>query len=313
MYDPPGTEVVRHSRTRHRSPGYDNRVVEFADTYNGGLNNSITPAARSEHYFSESKELNNHPKSPKVHYTEHVSETVGADALRALELDDNLLPPANTKVTTTVKTYTYELPEEPEVGLINKKMHFKDESYNRTTTLPSFRAERDIPLESLPPGSNSQLTTYRQDAQYPTMIDGMPSNTQSKAMYFKKETKSSNTTMYPGQPDPTLLPRLTAPVDDGSGRPVQVYQETMTHRGPPGSVPSDPYGMNTVTYRFQSSNTNYNSRFPPPEREPLLPAFPTDHVDNRHIEQPPKRVEDLMASLGEVSNQIFKFLSKNNS
>lgn len=311
LYDPPGTEVVRHSRTRHRSPGWDNRAVDFVDTSYNGVDrldqSTSSPNVRSEHYYTESKELSHLPRSPKVHYSEHVSESVGADAVRKLDIDNHLLPTPNTKVTTTVRTYTYELPEDQDTGLINKKIHMKDEAYNRTTTLPSIRAERDIPrdVEMLPPGSTHTLTTYRQDANdYPSVVNGVPATSSSKAMYYKKESKSSNTTYYPGQPDPTLLPRLTNPVDDGTGRPVHVYQEQITHKGPPGGpVPSDPYGMNTVTYRYNTSQTNANVRYPPPEREPFLPAFPVDGIDHTHPDpNPPKRVEDLMATFGDVSS-----------
>lgn len=313
LYDPPGTEVVRHSRTRHRSPGgWENRTVDFVDS--GTVERHQSPNVRSEHFYTESKDLTHLPKSPKVHYSEHVSESVGADAVRKLDIDNHLLPSPNTKVTTTVRTYTYELPEEPETGLINKKIHMKDEAYNRTTTtLPSNRAERDIPreIELLPPGASHTLTTYRQDANdYPTVVNGLPASTNSKSMFYKKESKSSNTTYYPGSPDPSLLPRLTQ-TDDGTGRPVHVYQEQITHKGPPGGpVPSDPYGMNTITYRYNSTNTNANVRYPPPEREPLLPAFPVDGVDNRHPDaNPPKRVEDLMATFGDVSLKKIKNFS----
>ncbi|XP_063700921.1 uncharacterized protein LOC134831191 [Culicoides brevitarsis] len=311
LYDPPGTEVVRHSRNRNRSPGtWDNRTVEFVDS--GTVDRHHTPNVRSEHFYTESKELSHLPRSPKVHYSEHVSESVGADAVRKLDIDEHLLPTPNTKVTTTVRTYTYELPEEPETGLINKKIHMKDEAYNRTTTtLPSNRAERDI--EALPPGSSHTLTTYRQDANdLPTLVNGTPATTNSKSMFYKKETKSSNTTYYPGSPDPSLLPRLTQQPDDGTGRPVHVYQEQITHKGPPGSpVPSDPYGMNTITYRYNSTNTNANVRYPPPEREPLLPAFPVDGVDNQHPDaNPPKRVEDLMATFGDTSVTETNYLRR---
>jgi len=311
VYDPPGTGSLRSSRPRTRSPGYDNRQIDLESQIisDKSLTNGVrridhTPT-RSEQFFAEGNSVATRSATPKVHYSEHVEESSGPDALNGLEIEKGMLPPPGTKVTTTVRTYTYELPEEPDRGIINKKIIVEDKTMNKTTTLPLMPAERDIPIplaiEASPP--TSSLTTYRSDASYPTQVDGVPGHTANKAMYYKKETRSSNTQYYPGAPDPTLLPRLTAPDES---RPVQVYQETVTQNGPLPT--SDPYGMNTITYRYTSSESNSNVRYP--EREPLMP-FPVDRNDTYPDGEYPKRVEDLMASFGDTTHSdTFTYVDK---
>lgn len=242
---------------------------------------------KTEQFYSETSSSK---KSlvPKVQYDEH-TEITDTTELEHLDIDKEMLPPPGTKVTKTVRTYTYELPEEPEIGIVNKKITVKDETTSKTTTLP-LQAERDIPLD-FPIPDGAQLTTYRSDAAYPNTVDGVPGVAQNKALYYKKETKTSSTDYYPGTPQ---MPRLMPPPEDT--RPIQVYHETVTQPGRPGAEP--PYGSKAVSsYNYSSSVTRRDNRYPP---EPQLPQFPIDSNDGPANGYPPRRVEDLMASFGDV-------------
>ena len=50
----------------------------------------------------------------------------------------NLAPGPNTKVTTTVKTYTYELPGAPETYVTNTKNVDKSVAYHVSETIKKF-------------------------------------------------------------------------------------------------------------------------------------------------------------------------------
>lgn len=300
VYDPPSTESSLRRR-RPISPGYENKdyrelesqIITNNSLTNGGIYGGIkkfddTPV-KSESFYSET---NSSKKSvvPKVQYSEH-TELTDTTELQNLDIEQDMLPPPGTKVTKTVRTYTYELPEEPEIGIVNKKITVKDETTSKTTTLP-LEAERDIPFDVPIPGGSS-LTTYRSDAAYPNVVDGVPGVASNKALYYKKETKTSSTDYYPSTP---TLPRLMPPVEEP--QPVQVYHETVTRKGRPGQPTPDRGAVSSYQYTSSSTReTRSAPRYPP---EPALPYFPVDSNDGPVNGNPPRRVEDLMASFGDV-------------
>lgn len=357
VFDSPGSYEVRQSRSRQRSPSYENasstvKNVSYSSDSSGiygGINRSrtVTPV-RSEQYYTETRTVSpNSDLAPRnVHYNETVSvDTAPASkALANIPLSEGILPRPNTKVTTTVRTYTYELPPDSE---LNQTLSYRNESLHQTsnTAVPAGYPERDLsPTHHVNPSSktilvkNETINTSNNVQEYPvpTMLDHqLPPNT-AKTIYYKKDTKHSTTNYYPEHPTgpgphPTNFKAIAGPPggDHPSYPPgpnTYIYREERTNTannryGSPvpysdypdrsGSYPREPNHPTTVTYKYSSTTTNATRNiYPPPEeREPLLQPFPTDGIPQNEIDgNPPKRVEDLMATLGE--NGQITYMSK---
>lgn len=358
VFDSPESYEVRQSRSRQRSPSYENassavKNVSYSSDSSGiygGINRSrtVTPV-RSEQYYTETRTVS--PNSDHVPRNVHYNETVSVDtapaskALANIPLSDGILPRPNTKVTTTVRTYTYELPPDSE---LNQTLSYRNESFNQTAnTLPVAYPDRSLsPTHHVNPTSktvlvkNETINTSNNVQEYPvpTILDHqLPPNT-AKTIYYKKDTKQSTTNYYPEYPSGTG-PRPheigfkaigAPPVGDQPAYPpgpnTYVYREERTNTAnnrygspvPYGNYPDrngtypprDPQPT-TVTYKYSSttSNATRNIYPPPSEREPLLQPFPTDGIPQSEIDgNPPKRVEDLMATLGE--NGQITYMSK---
>lgn len=348
VFDSPGSYEIRQSRSRQRSPSYENASTTVnSNTANiyGGINNrsrTVTPV-RSEQYYTETRTVS--PNSELVPRNVHYNETVSVDsapaakALANIQLSDDILPRPNTKVTTTVRTYTYELPPDSE---INQTLSYRNESLHQTSnTLPVAYPERDLsPTQHVNPSSktilvkNETINTSNNVQEYPvpTILDHqLPPNT-AKSIYYKKDTKHSTTHYYPDHPSHpgTNFQAIEPPPAPGPntyiyreertssnnnnninnttiryGSPVPIVDYPDSRHGTyprkePQQMPPPP---TTVTYKYSSTTTNASRNiYPPPEeREPLLQPFPTDGMvpQNEVDGSPPKRVEDLMATLGE--------------
>lgn len=356
VFDSPGSYEVRQSRSRQRSPSYENsstavKNVSYSSDNSGiygGINRSrtVTPV-RSEQYYTETRTVS--PNSDLVPRNVHYNETVSVDtapaskALANIPLSEGILPRPNTKVTTTVRTYTYELPPDSE---LNQTLSYRNESFNQTSnTLPVTYPERDLsPTQHVNPSSRSVLVKNEtintsnniQEYPVPTILDHqLPPNT-AKTIYYKKDTKQSTTNYYPEYPSgpgphPTNFKAIGAPPAGDHppyppGSNTYIYREEHTNTannryGSPvphgdypdrsGTYPRDHPQPTTVTYKYSSttSNATRNIYPPPAEREPLLQPFPTDGIPQSEIDgNPPKRVEDLMATLGE--NGQITYMSK---
>ncbi|XP_055609436.1 rho GTPase-activating protein gacJ [Uranotaenia lowii] len=352
VFDSPGSYEVRQSRSRRRSPSYENasttvkNVSYSSDTNNGiygGINRSrtVTPV-RTEQYYTETRTAtpNSELTLPRnVHYNETVTvdSAPASKALANIPLSDDILPRPNTKVTTTVRTYTYQLPPDSE---LNQTLSYRNEAFSQTSnTLPVAYPERDVsPSRHVSPShktvlvKNETINTSNNVQEYPvtTIIDHqLPPNT-AKSIYYKKDTKHSTTNYYPAHPNgtgpyPPQSPNSFRAIEGPpSGPNTYIYREerhntTNNRYGSPvpnGDYPDraghpPPAPPTTVTYKYSSTTTNATRNVfpPPPEREPLLQPFPTDGIPQSEIDgNPPKRVEDLMATLGE--NGQITYMSK---
>lgn len=378
VFDSPDSYEVRQSRSRQRSPSYENasttvKNVSYSSDNSGiygGINRSRTGTpVRSEQYYTETRTVS--PNSDLVPRNVHYNETVSVDTapasqvLSKIPLSDDILPRPNTKVTTTVRTYTYELPPDSE---LNQTLSYRNESFNQTSnTLPVAYPERDLsPTHHVNPSSktilvkNETINTSNNVQEYPvpTILDHqLPPNT-AKTIYYKKDTKHATTHFYPEHPHgphgphgthgphPTSFQAIESPptvdhhppphpvkyTNDPSYPPgpnTYIYREERTNttnnrfgspvpmvdypdrHGTYPRAPQQPAPPTTVTYKYSSTTTNASRNvYPPPEeREPLLQPFPTDGIPQSEIDgNPPKRVEDLMATLGE--NGQLTYMSK---
>uniref|UniRef100_A0A182JED2 Uncharacterized protein n=1 Tax=Anopheles atroparvus TaxID=41427 RepID=A0A182JED2_ANOAO len=377
IFDSPNSYEVRQSRSRHRSPSYENQATTVKNvSYSsdssggiyGGINRSATPQrsmtpSRSDEYYTETRTVS--PNSDllparNVRYNESVHVDSAANVLQNIPLSDDILPRPNTKVTTTVRTYTYELPPDG-TGSLNQTIAYTNQAVNQTTsTLPaSPGGYPEHPAAHVNPGTKTVLvknetfntTNNVQEYPVPTILNHpLPPNT-AKTIYYKKDTKHSTTNYYPDQPGepgpyPNNFRAIEAPpptVANGTG-PVKytveepsyppgnnatyIYREERTNTNTnnrygspvPVAVPADqlyphPHGPGgvppptTVTYKYSSTTTNATRNlYPPPaEREPLLQPFPTDGIDRTDLDgNPPKRLDDLMATFGEDGQVTYQ-------
>lgn len=167
-----------------------------------------------------------------------------------------------------------------------------------------------------PPPAGGVPVYPREPAYLPPSARGEPNNypqhPDTKHTYiYKHETSNTKNTVYgppggpvsphpnggyyPSQPQVTYPPYGTLPA-----KPAHLTDSS------PASGPPPP--ANNVMYKYSSSTTtrNVHGGGHPDDREPLLaPApFPTDGID--HVDgQPPKRLDDLLASFPEVRQYIF--------
>lgn len=348
VYESPDTSSINRS-IRHQSPSYETRTIESSTnkrnvTYTDeGLygkprrtisptpvNNqhyvtetrtrtiSPTPVTNTERYITETRTVNNEvvPIPKNVNYNEvvRVENSTGPSALHDMHLSDDILPKPKTKVTTTVRTYTYEIPE-PDSGLVqyperdppkNTAMFYKTERNERSANYypnqsPPVNPNNYSPLsiQEVPPPHNT-TTVYKYDVTNTSSGQPQPQvppggitiyPPQNQTTIYKTETVNTTNKQYRS---PT--PNSGYPVDNS---PIVQYP---SHGYPhhPG-YPHQPAEPSVVVYKQTTTNTR-NVVHPRPEREPLLHPFPVDGPIITEVDgSPPKRVEDLMASFGDVS------------
>lgn len=346
VFESPDTSSINRS-IRHQSPSsYETRTIESSKrnvTYNDeGLygkprrtisptpvnNNqhyvtetrtrtiSPTPVTNTERYITETRTINNEvvPIPKNVNYNEvvRVENSTGPSALHDMQLSDDILPKPKTKVTTTVRTYTYEIPE-PDGGLHqypdrdppkNTAMFYKTERNERSANYypnqsPPVNTNNYPPLsiQEVPAPQNT-TTVYKYDVT--NTSSGQPQMPpggitiyppQNQTTIYKTETINTTNKQY-RSPTPNSYP-----VDNG---PIIHYP---SHGYPPHSgYPHQPAEPSVVVYKQTTTNTRNVVHPRPAEREPLLHPFPVDGPIITEVDgSPPKRVEDLMASFGDVS------------
>lgn len=206
-----------------------------------------------------------------------VNETVNMDPaldLEGMPMQGNILPPPGTKVTTTVRTYTYEipggenLPHSPgshSVVYNTMSSHNNTLRSNTNQTLDRHRPERDFP----PPGEHT--TVYRNETY-----------TNNNSTNYHPEHR------YPESDRPTL-PR------PGPGKNVtyisETYNNTTTNNidGPevdrpfpvPARSPTEPPVNKTVIYKRNVRDTS-TTNYPGPNNRPTSPA--NGYPPNTHVE-----------------------------
>lgn len=82
-----------------------------------------------------------------VNYNEvvRVENSVGPDALENVHLSGEILPKPKTKVTTTVRTYTYEIPEPLGSSSNTVTYNTVNTINNQSNQTTSYSPERDPP------------------------------------------------------------------------------------------------------------------------------------------------------------------------
>jgi hypothetical protein len=333
---------------RHQSPAsYETRTIESSTkqhrnvTYNdNGLYGkprrtvSPTPVNSNQHFVTETRTRTISPTpvnteryitsepSPRVNYNEvvRVDNSANVNALHEMQLSDDIMPKPKTKVTTTVRTYTYEIPEDG-----SQPFPERDAPKNTAVFYKTERNERSGGFYPASPPTNyypNQSPPISGNGYPPLSIQEAPP-VNSTTVYKYDVTNVSN---HPGQPQPQVPP---GGITIYPPQPTTIYKtETInttnkqyrsptpnsypdTHNHypangyPPHSgYPQQPAEPSVVVYKQTTTNTR-NVIHPRQEREPLLHPFPVDGPVITEVDgSPPKRVEDLMASFGDVSRKM---------
>lgn len=215
-----------------------------------------------------------------------VNDTINPAVLA--QLDPGLLPSANTKVTTTIKTYTYEIPGAGYPQAVSPKLSETIYSSNPTTPSKSFQYNK---IENH--HHNVSNTSYPGDYIRPSS---------PQPVGFKNEytstTTSRNVTDNYGKPSPVparsnkenYAYNETTRTDYQRGYPsptpaskhINVYKETSNRENgyPNNNYPNGPVNK---TYIVNETHTtrNINNQYPP-NGYPTHPDPPQTRVIYKH-------------------------------
>lgn len=242
--------------------------------------------------------------------------------LEGLPLQGNILPPPGTKVTTTVRTYTYEIPGGENVPspttnhsvIYNTSSQHNTLRSNTSTTLDRNRPERDVP----PPTTHGETTIYRNETYNNNTTNYLPENRYpesdrptlprpgpGKNVTYITETYNTTTNNqdgpefdrpFPVPHQPEFDRPFPVPPHHPEPTPVNktvIYKrnvrDTTTTNYPGQNRPTSPLNgyppnTNVKVYNEDITNTTNNHLYPAGS-----PNYPNNgHPHNGHPDGPPK-------------------------
>ncbi|KAL5274610.1 hypothetical protein ACFFRR_000980 [Megaselia abdita] len=187
-----------------------------------------------------------------------------------LQLSDDILPIPGTKVTTTVRTYTYEVPTD---GIVNRDVIIKDVSHSNTLNTSSSVISGHTPITE--PDPNSKIYSYEEHINRSSNNYTPIPNTQKTIKYSATSQKyvDENISLTP--------PRDNVYLQSSN---VSNKQHQMIQR-----LPSPPGISNTYYYNSNESNNHINY----PQTTTIRPIV--DHTT-------PKSIEYRIESTSQVHN-----------
>lgn len=265
-----------HSLDRSNREGSLTREIQYLDEGTYGETRPVrynTPSPSQTSTITKEKKVSNVQTYP-MEVLETSTPDINPEILS--HLDPNLLPSGNTKVTTTIKTYTYEIPGSTRPISPTSEKYVYSPNDSQTTPSKSFVYNRI---------DNQDVTNT---VHYPP-----PAIEQSwKADVFREtNTTQQNIPLYqkpasPSGADKTIVKEVTTtrnyqpnyPIynDDGSpNKHVYIYNETTKTRNVNDDYPERPPTREPVrneTYIIKEihNNTTTNEQYPaypPPTRD----------------------------------------------
>lgn len=200
--------------------------------------------------------------------------------LEGLPLQGNILPPPGTKVTTTVRTYTYEIPGgETLPSPTNHSIVYNTTSHHNTMRNTKNTLDRSLPERDVPSSDttiyrnesyvNNNTTSYLPENRYPESDRStLPRPGPGKNVTYITETYNTtrNNIDGPEVDRPFPVPAPTEP----AGNKTAVYKRTQrdTTTNYPNNRPTSPvngYPPNTniEIYNEDITNTTNNHDHPP--------------------------------------------------
>lgn len=237
----------------------------------------------------------------------------------------------------TNNTTTFAERDVPPPGS-NQTTIYKTENYNtinRTDGYTSYPNDTR-PRSPLPEPTSNKTVIYKRETRdtssnvYPSPNQGYPNTPPSQStVIYKHDVTNTNTNVHhpPAGGVPVFPHDPSLPAGHPGPKHTYLYKKEVNNTkntvyGPPGGGPPyDRYPQNdypnnalppqgypnepsSTTYKYISntSTTTRNVHGHPDDRQPLLAPFPTDGLDNSQVDgNPPKRLDDLLSSLGDVS------------
>ncbi|XP_014217412.1 flocculation protein FLO11 [Copidosoma floridanum] len=335
------------ARATRDSPDFarnDKEIIYKADvsTKNIVAPTTTTTSTSKERDFKYLKETSSYTEPSPISSRKNI-KTVRSDETEELTnveyipsssspIPASLAPGPNTKVTKTVKTYTYELPGAPEnytttsSSSLTRNINLdKSSSY---VSLPRDTAEKSISYHveeqraAYVPPSPSTNRVHREEKVY---VDRRiyraaspppPLQTTSTVSRSERYNLQQSVPDYPATSTSSMSrseQRLMyehqqpAPAPESHQRTtVKQYEEHYSGSRPPQPRPYYP----ETTSSHHASTTVYKYD----EQQSVLPTrpFPTSERPASPCQQPPKRIEDLMASFSDSEEvmEVRKTMTK---
>ncbi|XP_031630790.1 uncharacterized protein LOC116345506 isoform X2 [Contarinia nasturtii] len=331
-------KVMNESRIRGQSPTPKEHEIKF-DKFDQ------SPKLTREVKFETEPVLDSIPKATTTrtyNYSKTTSTTRNATPLKTeiVEMDttdlpaelknapisSDLLPQPGTKVTTTIKTYSYQIPDDTKVP---ENLTFKNEYYNSEKSSNTY-----YPDSGTPPGSKKTIYSSETRNTSKQIIPPIPDTVgphQTK-YYYKKEVNETKNNVYAPPPLPpsnnttTWYERNETKTNDVFHPPsgITSYTQNVSQNDnlPPGTKqtylykkettnttntlyePPPPPEPKTEKYYKYSSTTTTTNTHNRPEREPILGPFPTDGIHQTQVDEPPKNLNQLMATFEEENVNV---------
>ncbi|CAH2006671.1 unnamed protein product [Acanthoscelides obtectus] len=284
--------MEHHERKEHREDSLNRRNYEYKEE--SAMHRPVSPGALSN--ASRTSTLSKKTEVKNIHsYPLEVRETVVPDIEPEVlaHLDPKLRPPGNTKVTTTIKTYTYEIPGSGDYPTNLSTQTQEDTSHvyspNTSITTPS----KSFVYNKVENKENT--TTYRS----PT-----PTYKLRKDEYYEEKTVTDNYRPYekPAPPGGVVVketitttnyqPGYSPELNPPTRGQTYMYNETTTTKNVENGRPNEPININ---YSYKSTESSKNV-WKGEDSQPLLQPhrFPTDE----RVDGPPKKLDELMATIG---------------
>lgn len=219
-------------------------------------------------------------------------DVIQSEEFKNLQLSEDILPLPGTKVTTTVRTYTYEVPTD---GTINRDVVIKDVSTHSTNNTSSqiIRGRTPIPIE---PEQNSKIYSYEEHINKSSNQNYAPSmpNTQKTVKYTATSTKYVDENVVQPPPQTTTYitkqhqqqhnmssPHLPRPgVDFSNTYYYNSSSESNNYNSYPQAPPQNP--PNSIEYRVETTSKVHNVHENPPYGQGPMP-MPTQNSPNNSV------------------------------
>ncbi|CAH1980646.1 unnamed protein product [Acanthoscelides obtectus] len=257
--------MEHHERKEHREDSLNRRNYEYREE--SAMHRPVSPGALSN--ASRTSTLSKKTEVKNIHsYPLEVRETVVPDIEPEVlaHLDPKLRPPGNTKVTTTIKTYTYEIPGSGDYPTNLSTQTQEDTSHvyspNTSITTPS----KSFVYNKVENKENT--TTYRS----PT-----PTYKLRKDEYYEEKTVTDNYRPY------------EKPAPPGG---VVVKETITTTNYQPGYSPelNPPTRGQTYMYNETTTTKNVENGYPPastPRKDVYMLKESSTSTKNEHYAPPP--------------------------
>ncbi|XP_034935798.1 uncharacterized protein [Chelonus insularis] len=328
-----------------------NRELVYGDTYSSSRSKQTSPLPGSQSRdvkIIRETTAYPEPKAVSTTYNTATRERIQEYGVEQVPVPSptptiplNLAPGPNTKVTTTIKTYTYELPGAPE--------HYLPVGHTGTDQTVTYKIDKTLERSASPirytstPEINQKSSILHKESKYyqeelrgspnygkPISFPSAPSPTNLETTTTKKENfyirderyENSYTpvdrTDYPGHPNQppytettttTLIDRIEEHYPDKPASPTRGYYTALPQTPPLAS-------SSVYKYSKESYNNSHAS-----DREVLLPKpfptgtqlYPVNGKGPSNGQGPPAKLDDLMASFSDSEREVLVDIQREES